>query len=994
MRPTIIPASTANKQKVKSEYEKENDQESAPENPRGKGLTRPPLVTRQSTRSAAIQQRIREYELVNEMLQAAMAAEDAGDETETENLTTEVEEAITHLKTNLEVPGEASTAEKPTILIGSTESTSILEGQLQESKVTIEKLGHEVEELRTQVAAAKIPVDWPGSSESTIESTSAAHTAEMKEIKKQHELEIASLRQKLQVLELSEQERAEQAALFSNHSKAVEALQNDLALERKAMKESADKVSLLVHEIEDRKAEIATANAKAEQHVKNIQAYQVQLASKDRELQGQGVVIRNLEEEVTALQQAKSAEAETLKQSFTKRVVELEEHIATLKSAADRSSEESAVSNAHVQEKMICQEKEISRLGQVIERLQDEIQKVHETKSNELDERLLQIRQEHDQTVEALKAEHQLSIDGLTSSHNTIVEKLDFEARNNRTAYEKQIQVLENERSEVQKRLKDTNNLLKTSQDEAEKRIHELESKHEKSLQAANESLATAEKALANSQQLLKQTKEDSERTVATTIKTLEDKVQALEGQAAGDAAAIKSSREDLAAAQEQVVSLKHTLMTMEKDSHSKEDHHAESLKKALDQAEMARKSLLERSKSPELAEKSHAEAIENLKSGHEAELEMVRSELSQKHENLFLDLKGKHDELLAAHANLERSQKHELERLKAEHDRALGDSSKMIADLQRAHFGELEEVRRQISDDHSRALKQLEEEFSKKVTDAEKMHKAALDDLRSSHEKTLLDLRAELEDSHLKSAETTKKSHEAIVKDLKICLEKQKTELAAAQSELRKTSDQARNPQLDVVRSQLHESTDALTAARSEISRLAHEVEAMKQRFEQGQKTIHELESAAKKISKARMDSSSQEVQALREQLDGALQEAETQRTNSDIANKELRERTEEAKQFQTRIEELEAKLYVGNKELFLDPKVTTPGSLRKRNRKRPKMMSPRLSQSEWTSEVADGGISGNPSPRTHGENLGSSIQGTVGISSHLLLLFYVGSS
>jgi hypothetical protein len=1011
-RLSTIPASPASKKTIKAEDDKENDLQPILETSKGKGLARPPLGARQSTRSVAIQQRIHEYQLVSVMLRAAVAAEDAGDEDEKEQLTTEVDDAINHLKADLEVTKEASTAEKSTMLHESTESISLLESQLRESNATIGTLKVQLEELRTEVEEYRKSGNPSVEAERDVESTNAAHVAEIEELKKQHELEISSLRQKLQALELSQQEREELSLKGledarriateagdtktsqlledqkSLHRKAVEALENDLAVERKAVKDSADKVSLLEREIEEHKSNLAAATSEAEERVKIIEAHQDQLAHRDRELQGRGGVVKSLQQELAELHQAKTAEAEALKQSSTNKVVELQAQIAALKSAADRSSAESAVTDVHTQEELMRKEKEISNLGQIVERLQDEIQRVHESKSNELDEKLLHIRQEHDQVIMAMKAEQRTSIDGLAKSHNSVVDKLAVEARNTRTSHERQIQALSDERSELQKSLENIATSLEVSKKEAEKQMQEVELKHSEALEAVNEELQKAQNALADSQQLVKQTKEDSREMTASMVKTLEEKTQALEHLCAKDAAALKSTHDDLEAAHQQVESLKQALETLEKDSQSKEDHQSNSLKKAIAEAEVATKALSEQSSSLESAEKNHAKALDNLRSGYEADVEVQRVELAEKHERAFKELQAKHDGLVSARGNLEKSQTAAMEQLKVEHDRVLADSSKMIADLQQAHLGELEEIRRQLADEHLKASKQMEEEFSSRAADVTKTHHAALDNLQSTHEKTMLDLRAELEDSQLKTAATTKESHEAIVKDLQAQLERQEADLAKAQLEAQKASEQVEDPELAKLKTDLQMSNDALTAAQAEASTLANEVSHMKGRLEQDGMTISQLEITAQDASKTRADTSSREMNALKEQLDGALQEAETQRANSDIARKELQETAGKVKQSSTRIEELEAKLQAVNEKLDLEHKISTPGSTRRRNRRGGSKNSPKLSQGKWAGEPGNGEAAASPTSRKEGENLGSSVQGTVGIPTQLLLL------
>ncbi|ERF70471.1 hypothetical protein EPUS_04749 [Endocarpon pusillum Z07020] len=1003
-RLSTFPASPTSRHVIKQEEEKENRLPSIPASSKGKGLVRPSLGTRQSTRSAALQQKIREYELVNEMLQAAMAAEDAGDDDQKENLTTEVGQAIIHLKANLEVTEEASSAEKSTMIHQSAESMSILESQLQDSKATIESLKQEVEELRARkVDSASSAQIGGGDAKSEAESISLLHIAEVDKLKKEYELEISSLHQKLQELKLEQQERAEQSikeledakktALEAGdtkmsqlleeqksiHSKAVQALENDLALERKAIKESADKVSLLQQEIEQHKRDLATATSHADEYRKTIKARQDEIATRERELQGRGDVIKSLQDEIVALQQAKIDEAAGLKQSSAKRVAELEVQIATLRSAIDRSSEESALSEERTQEELVRKEQEISKLGQVIERLQSEVQSVHESKSNELDVQLLKIRQEHDQIIMALKAEHQLSIDGLAKSHNHVVEKLSDEARNNRTAHERQIQELNNQKSDIQKSLEDAMNSLKDSQAETGKQMQELELKHNEACRAANEKVLKAEKDLAESQQLLEQVKEDAERATSEKMKTLEEKTQALEDQSCKDAAAIKDARSELEAAQEQVETLKQAMMTIEKESQGKEEHHTNTLKKAIAEAEAATKSLSENSARLASAEADHVKAVKDLRSSHEAELGHVRNELTQKHDTALQELKAKHDELLASQKNLEKTQKDELEQIKAEHERGLDDSAKKIVDLQQTHLQKIEEVKRQATDEHFETLKQLEEEFSKKAAETEHSHNVALDNLQSTHEMALLVLRVQLQDNYVKSDARAKESHDAIVNDLQAQLDRLKDDLAKAQLEVKKASEPREDPELEKLRSNLQASNDALAAAQSEAARLANDVEDMKQQLDQDQKTITMLENAAREASKTRENTSSREAHKLREQLDGALQEAETQRASSDIANEEFRESTERLKQYKTRIDELEARLQAVNEKPDVELKISTPNSARKRKGYKGSKNSPRLSQGSWGPEQENREVAGSPVQEEGGENFGSSIQGSM---------------
>lgn len=936
------------------------------------------------------------------MLQAAMAAEDAGDESQKEELTNEVDAAITELKVNLEGTGGAS---KESVMPNeSSESISHLKEQLQASQATIETLNHELNELRTQVSEPDKSAD---------QSANAVQPAEIEELKEKHQLEVSSLHKKIQDLVLSEQETAERSvkelenakvlAMEANdtkttqlledqrllHVKAVEALNNDLAIERKTRGESAENVTMLEKQIEEHMASIATAAAKAEEYEKTVEDCRDQIGKRDRELQGQTSVIKSLEDELRALQQTHNAEVEALEKSSTDRVAELRAQISALKSAADQSSEKSAASDARTHEEMARKEKEITNLGQVIERLQDEVQQVHESKSNELDDKILQMRQEHEQITVALKAEHKAAMDGLAESHDSMIDKLGLEARNSRTAHERQIQRLNDEKSEMQATVEKSLNSLITSQEEAEKRSEELELKHNEQLRAANESLQSAETALADSKLLVQQTREEAEQTTATAIKTLEEKVAVLNEQCVQDATALRSARAELEAAQHQVESLKQILETIEKDTESKEQLQTETLGKAIAETEAAERALAEKVTSFEEAERKHAEVIEDLRSGHGVDLERVRHDLTQQHDIAFRELQAKHDELKSAHSKLEAGQQDETRQLQSEHQQALAASSKMMSDLRQEHASELEVVRDQMSTEHLQTLENVKKEFSSTAANAERTHSAALDDLKSTHENDLIKLRRDLEDSHLQSAATTKQSHDGAVKVLEEQLEKQKTELADARHEMQKPSESVTNPELENLKDDLQRSKKALTAAESETWRLAEEVQSLKLKHEEDQKIIQKYESASGRANEAQVNDNIREVQSLKEQLDGALQEAETQRANSDMAKKALQQSADRTNESKARIEELEAQLQRVNEKVDLEPKLGTPSNTRRRNRNKGAKNSPRTSQGKELREEGEGAVAASPTRRAEGETAGSSVHGTVGNSSCLLLKF-----
>src|SRR6202008_13549 len=93
---STIPASPA----IKAEVEEPEDNKENIDAEGEKAPVRPALGSRKSTRSVLIEQQIREFELVTDMLQAAMTA-DGADDQEQQTINNEATATIAKLKSSL-----------------------------------------------------------------------------------------------------------------------------------------------------------------------------------------------------------------------------------------------------------------------------------------------------------------------------------------------------------------------------------------------------------------------------------------------------------------------------------------------------------------------------------------------------------------------------------------------------------------------------------------------------------------------------------------------------------------------------------------------------------------------------------------------------------------------------------------------------------------------------------------------------------------------------
>lgn len=865
-RLSTIPASPAVKGDAgQSQDEAEKGPTSAGEDVKRALPVRPVLGQRQSTRSAAMQQRVREFELVNEMLQVAMAAEEAGDDTQKEITEREVDESMSQLKAKLEKDAV------PAVVPDQSGDPLVLKSQLAESNARSISLQKDLEELTAKMKEFGDSAGQESAKvESAVKTIRAEHAAKIDQLLADHEKEKAALNQQLTESEAAQQDRAERALQDleeakksataegdgksaklleeqkSVHEQALEELRAQLTTAKAANEETALRSADVDAQLARHKTELETANSKATEHAKSLEAIQDQIANRDRELNGQSSVIKSLQDEIVTLQQKANDDARSSAQSAQEKVEQLEAKIASLEAENNNQKDSAAAKTRDLNSKVSEKETEMNSLAQTIGNLQNEIQAINQSKTTDLDLKLTDVRQEHDQLVSSLKSQHEEELRSLTTSHEEALGKVTSDATSAKEAHEERFGSLSREHETVKKSLEDAKAAVDDAREEFEESLKKLNTTHSKELAQANEKIDSSEKALGDTKRALDQHKEEVAETATKATAELQDKVAALEAQAAKDASALKSAKGDLEAAQSQVASLKQVLDTFENESQGKEEDHANALKKARAETEAASKALADYTATLGVKEDEHTKAVTEIKNTHVTELKTLQEELESQHQSAIGELQQRYDELASKNLGSEDSYKKQIEDLKVQQDTAMADSAKMISDVQERHYEEIEETKKALASSHSQTTQKLEESWAKKVAEVEKGHKSALDDLQAQHEKSLLNLRQELEQSAAEKSSELVKAHDDALSELRAEITKQKDALAESQN-VEPVVDTA---EIERLKSAIQGLEEEKTMAVSQSSAALAQVKDLEAKVAKDQQTIVELSATGEEAS------------------------------------------------------------------------------------------------------------------------------------------------
>ena len=945
---------------------------------------RPPLGTRQSTRSVVLQQRVREFELVNEMLQAAMAAEDDGDMKKQERLEEEVSESMTKLRndidrvrafekqhgrtpTELELSADSRTERELTVVAAS--SAKDLKAELEESQAKVTALTREVEDMQSKMTEFGIAAEAEASN---VESAKEAIRAEIVDLQKQ---------------------------------------------------------------LED--ARVTVTRAKED--------YQLQMDNSDRELNGRNNVIRSLQDELERLKHSHE-DLEAAVESKDKELREVVsahegtagEHSVEMRQLRQEHGRSIASLNSAQEATIESKDQEIQKLGNVIEQLQHEIQLVHDAKLDAEDLALEKLKEEHHKAISDLMSNHQADLEThksqIVQQHETYLShtKAEHEAHMSKIRTENEHQLSKNKaehgrelqtREEVVTSTKAELGKVLAAKTGSEILVDKLRIESEalqgaaaqahtalKSTQADLEAARTQVTSLQQVLETLEQERIDKDGHHASLLKKAksdaEEAVRAMnESEKNEQASRNETVMSELQAARTQVTSLQQVLENLDRESVDKDEHHASLIKKAKSDAEEAAEhhtNLLEKAKADaeeaaralHESDKSelmlkHETAISELQAQYDESVSQIRAEMERASAQHAIELKAKQDELAEASADMDAKSAKEAGEVQALQD----EMTKIHADMADSSAKHEDRVR-QLDAAKDEVERRLQLELSKTQEDAEESRKQ-LGKAQGENRRLELELTNLQDDSKTSGSLAAElqakfaKAQEDAVESSKLA-EKLQAEMIKTQEEAKESSKLAERLQAEMIKAQeeAKESTKLADDRQAEIAtaqenamqsnKLAADLQT---KVDNDQESILKLTRVAEEATKAidlsdrtnalkrTPESESSAFRTLRQELEGALQELETQRTLNDKAE-------EAAEQSKIKIRELEASLKVTKAELTESKTARANGIDFLRS---PTgnfgggIGSPGLENSKWATAES---MAPN---KTDGEDRGAAIQGTM---------------
>ena len=640
----------------------------------------------------------------------------------------------------------------------------------------------------------------------------------------------------------------------------------------------------------DHEAELESVHSQVEDRHKDLLDAQIKIAAFEQKSSHESTAVKRLQDELDAVEQSKkqlASELEATRQSGA--VV-----VAAAKEEADVLRRELEVVRSNIktsleEEQLALQKKddEIAGLSEVVEKLQDELRKVHQTKSDEKDAEVLRLgkdhevlqkrmtdtnqqhrtqlsqkEQEHAEVVSAMTDQHLKALSAMSQTHNQDVDAAMASTERNHKKALSEMSQKHNDHLEaaMASMKKDQKVQLEATLNES---LNSARSEHEQRVAALEAAVAKAKEDSEILAAKLRTEAEASQKTAQQNIDAFEEELAARKSQAGQDGSALKTAQDDLEASRNQVTSLQQMLESLMQESNTKAGHHAEEIQKAKAAAEEAAQALSEHSREIESARKGHHDALQSIQTDHEAEIESLRSEIALQNETAVSQLQAQHDEALNSIKN-EMNTAHarkmeELEtQLESKHTSQVGDAATMVTELHEKHEAEMAR---------------------------------ALDDARNA---TQEQLRAQLEEHEAKLAKAVEEVRTSTKAEVHLDLDQQhEAARLTALAELRSELESQHNSDLGKARSAAERGHQkellTLTAAAQAADK------AIKQTNKETDSLRKDLQAALDRAKAAELradqhgESGKAELVMLKDQLDGALLEAETQRQIADQRAKDL---------------------------------------------------------------------------------------------------------
>ena len=837
-RLSTIPASPNAKSSVQAVDDDKEDGVQPPTSTTKPPPTRPPLGKRQSTRSVALQQRIREYQLVSDMLRLAMATE-GEDQHDNEHIAQEAAATMAKLKADL---ANATAFEKlsgyssdeaglqENMVIGrEDESTAApspermgddlvaLEAELAESRAAVSALS-------TEMTAAQLRLVEFGTA---TEQESFKVQAAVEAIRAEHATEIRHLL----ATHASEKEQATLAASTIAEAKAQHILEQERAVHANAIQDFQN----TVHEFKATNEHINAQNLKLE----------AAIANQEREMNGQESVIKSLQDEMITLQQAKQEEME-------------------------------AASERHQKEMHVLKEKN----------------------AKEYDDKAAQIRQEYDHIVCSVKANHQGDLGRLRDVHLQEIDRLKQECRSAELALEKQLHVLGEEKVTIQAELRVMKAAVESERKDKESHIietHLLQEQLEKSWQSLADSRQLFENDTRASQESAAQSCKVLEERITSLEAQSNNDTSALKS-ALGDLEAARSQVDTLRQLLETFE--KDNKSNEEQNAASiksaKDEAASLAVKLAeqassLDAARLLHVDALKQSRTYHAAEMEsmrsdltlvHATALAELQAKYD-ELSTAKLDLETTHAKQLEELKSQNLTSLADSRKM-------IADLHEQHLTEIQETKDRIFREQTVAFQEMKDS---LNREHTETSKEMEEQYSKKASEASEQHMLALEDLQSSHEKALLGLRHDLEQTSTEAAqkkkdlEQTMRESDRRIEDLQQAVSKSALQVGEMKEKV--AQDQKT---ITKIMSAAEDASTLMAEANKEMDELKQELEIYKGSTSRHESVLNEATERAQVAERA-LERGQQEIDMAKDQLEGALLEVEEQRALNDGVVKELKD-------------------------------------------------------------------------------------------------------
>jgi hypothetical protein len=568
------------------------------------------------------------------------------------------------------------------------------------------------------------------------------------------------------------------------------------------------------------------------------------------------------DEALKSLERDLAAQKEISVNSESK-IESLKLEIGTLKTALEEAEAAAKERAAHQEQTLKRREDELKGVGQVIENLQNELQKQHESKL-EFEAKLAALHQEHNGVISSLKEEHESTLKTLRDEHAAILGKSSSELEALEAAKAK-------EDSEFQERIDSTRKEydqklaeLVATRTELEETIDKMRATSATDIHILKEKLDESAEALKDMEKKYLQQINEVQEEASKAIGGLDTKIETLETQVLMEKKAKEEAEKAIDEAKIEIEGLKKVLETLGEEDKDKEERHGAALAKMRTELDTAIHSLEDKKKEISLLEDKHRSALKSLGDDHAAEIEAREVAMLARIEE---ESKKGHTEVIEA--------------LKSEHSKALEAANEehknRLAKTEELHKKTLEEVLRE----HESQREDWEIASKQKRSEVEQAHVAAIAELQAELAKergTLAKAEQELAEVRSVNSAAVEKL-EVQLKELKGEWENEKAAAAAAHEQLK--SAQKANADASALAKeqadQIRELRDTITDLRADLERSET---AWKEKLSQGISELH-IEHAASVAALKAETSTREAAQAeqadLKARLEKALEEAQT---------------------------------------------------------------------------------------------------------------------